>query len=274
MNKRPTRRRRSKPNYRKNKQLGSGMFMHNAIDFSSSKIIGAGGYGIIVHMPGQLSATKLLYELQDFKNLQNEATIQQTCYKLFKTYLPMVKIPRVHSVQTNPIEYKGSQYLCGITMDYLQPPSGFQEQLHMLLGYPYDDIDKEWGKQISSPVSPTNPTRGFFASPETLEMIWEEEQSSMTISTLAYLMGCSYSCMISNGIIPIDLEWVWANGFPTILDFGLCRFGTVDKIQFYYQKGLSGLADDFYIPHKGDRGYEEFMKGYLSNVMKTNITID
>ncbi len=269
-----TRRRRSKPSRRKNTQLGSGMFTNTTLDLSSSNIIGAGGYGIVVHMPGQTTATKLLYELRDCKKLQNEANIQQLCARLFKTYIPMVKIPNIHSVQTNPIEYKGSQYLCGITMDYLKPPIGFQEQLHMLLGYPCDDIDKEWGRQISSPVSDTNPTRGFFASPETLELVLEEEQSPMYIPTLAYLMGCSYSCMIMHGIIPIDLEWVWTNGFPTIIDFGLCQFGTIDKVQFLHQKGVVGLADDFYIPHKGHRGYEEFIKGYTTNVTKTSITID
>ena len=148
-------------------------------------------------------------------------------------------------------------------MDRLRPPEGFEEQFHILLGYKGDDIDSEWGMRMAEPPSDTNPTRGFFASPETLELIWKEEGSHMTIEKIATLMGKSLRLLLDNGIIPIDLEWVWSNGGLAIIDFGLCELGFVDPIEFLSKRGVRGLADDFYIPHMGDRGYTEFIESYL-----------
>ena len=183
-------------------------------------------------------------------------------YDLFQLHLPLIKIPKITDVETIPFVYKTIPYLCGIRMEYMNPPKGFDEQVHILLGYDGDDIDSEWGATTSKPVSDTNPTRGFFASPETMEMIWDQDNQTMTIEKVAYWMGAALRLMIDHEIVPIDLEWVWANNTLCILDFGLCETRRVDPEQFLKAKGLRGLADDIYVPHEGDRGYEEFIKGY------------
>jgi hypothetical protein len=36
------------------------------------------------------------------------------------------------------------------------------------------------------------------------------------------------------------------------------------KIKFLNSESSNGLKNDFYIPHKGDRGYEDFMMGYTA----------
>jgi hypothetical protein len=149
-------------------------------------------------------------------------------------------------------------------MNYLQPPVGYTTQVHTLLGYNGSDIDSVWGMKMSDPVSPTNPPRGFFASPYTLEDIWEEEGSSMTIERLSYTMGKAHRLMLNHGILPIDLEWVWSGGRLCVLDFGLCEVGFADPKKFLDDESSLGLANDFYIPHKGDRGYEEFLEGYYN----------
>jgi hypothetical protein len=235
-----------------------------SICFFDDSIVGAGGYGIVLKNPREPEVLKLFKNLDDWSAITREAEIQnyvQSC-------LSHIKVPRVTFVATRPYVYKDTTYLCGIGMEYLEPPTGFQQQVHILLGYKQDDIDSEWGATISQPVSATNPTRGFFASPETMEEIFDEEVRDMTIEKIAYQMGQALRFMIDLGVIPIDLEWVWSKGSLCILDFGLCEFGHVDPRQFLEAKGLRGIADDIYVPHEGDRGYEEFMKGYSTSTSR------
>jgi hypothetical protein len=149
-------------------------------------------------------------------------------------------------------------------MKYVEPPTGYTTQVHTVLGYHGTDIDTVWGMHIADPVSPVNPPRGFFASTYTLEDIWEDEGSTMTIETLAYQMGKAHRLMLDHGILPIDLEWVWSKGSLWILDFGLCEFGQVDPTEFLNWETSAGLKHDFYIPHEGDRGHEEFLRGYYA----------
>jgi hypothetical protein len=217
-----------------------------------------------VIVTSQEKVFKLLKDQAACEVLRREAAIQQRAHRLFQEHLPDVTVPRVSYVTTQPVFYKSVPYLCGIEMDRLEPPAGFDEQVHTLLGYDGDDIDSEWGMRMADPVSKTNPTRGFFASPETLELIWNEEGSPMTIEKIAELMGKGLRLLIDNGILPNDLEWVWSNGRLAVIDFGLCEFGVVDPLEFLSKKGLRGLADDFYSPHEGDQGYTDFMKGYLT----------
>jgi hypothetical protein len=147
-------------------------------------------------------------------------------------------------------------------MTYLEPPSEYTTQVHTLLGYTGSDIDSVWGMRTIDPVSPSNPPRGFFASSYTLEDIWEDEDSSMTIEKLASLMGKAHRLMVEHGILPIDLEWVWSGGRLCVIDFGLCEYGHIDPMKLLEDKSSIGLANDFYIPHKGDRGYDAFLEEY------------
>ncbi len=236
------------------------------LNFENCGVLGAGGYGIVITSPIRRKVFKLLYDVTECGALEKEAAIQYRASELFAQQLPAVRVPTLHHVFTRPVTYNKVQYLCGIEMELLRPPEGFDEQVHMLLGYKEDDIDAEWGRQMGQPVSVANPTRGFFASPDTLELIWQREgtAAAMTPERLAYLMGRSLRLLVDNGIIPIDVEWVWSDGHPYIIDFGLCEFGYVDPFVFLKKAGLRGLADDIYVPHEGDKGYDEFMDGYFS----------
>lgn len=252
--KRTHKRRRTKI---KRRMIGGG-------DFSSARIIGAGGFGIIIHTNDDPNAYKLLYDIEACSELQNEIRIQKACYNLFKNHKSIdAWIPNVTWSSSEPIIFQGVRYLCGIGMTYLPPPLDFTEQVHILLSNTAGDLDSEWGRRIGQPISETNPTRGFFASVNTLEWLWSQEKSTMTIERMAWIMGSAYRIMLNAGIIPIDLEWVWSDGKPWIIDFGMCRFGFVDPLVFLHKHGVEGLADEFYWPHPGERGYEEFMRGFL-----------
>ena len=236
------------------------------LDINDASTVGAGGYGIVVRSPRSKETFKLLYDIQACEELRTEARLQEIAYRVLKRYLPEVGIPKITYVSTEPILFQSSRYLCGIGMKYLEPPLDFDESVHILLGYNQDDIDTSWGRRVGEPVSPvTNPTRGFFASPETAEWIWKAEGSEMTIEKLTYLMGRAYSLLIKHSIIPVDLEWVWSEGKPWIIDWGLCIEGVCDKDRILEDKSSSGLGSDFYIPHKGDRGYSEFLEGFFQD---------
>lgn len=228
---------------------------------SSANIIGAGGYGIVVRSKEGSTAYKLLYDIDACSELQNEIAMQRAAHSLLSPY-SYVGVPHITWTSSQPILFRGVRYLCGIGMTYLQPPLDFTEQVHILLSNKAGDLDTEWGRRIGEPVSETNPTRGFFASANTLEWIWSQEKSSMTIERMAWIMGSVYRILLDAGILPTDLEWVWSNGKPWIIDFGLSRFSVVDPWTFLHKHGLEGLADDFYRPHQGERGFDEFMKGF------------
>ena len=143
-------------------------------------------------------------------------------------------------------------------MEYLPPPLDFEEQVHMVFGYNGSELDSSWAASIKDPISSDNPTRGFFASADTMKSIWAEEGSSMTLETMSYLMGHGFRSMIDAGIVPIDIEWVWSKGSPWIIDFGLCHEGTVNPEEFLLNKGSDGLGSDFYWPRN-----EAFLAGYF-----------
>jgi hypothetical protein len=226
-----------------------------------SPVIGAGGYGIVLKDKNQV--VKLFIDTESCNELKLETQIHQDIYKLVIKYTPYIHVPKIDFIQSEPIEYKDKKYLCGIGMEYLEPPLDFKEQVHCCLGYQHDDIDSSWGQRMGLPISETNPTRGFFASPETLEYIWNQEMSNMTIDILAFQMGTCLRMILDNGILPIDIEFVWSGGKLCMIDFGLCEYGHINAEHFLKKHGLRGLADDFYIPHEGQRGYGAFIKGYM-----------
>lgn len=230
------------------------------LDLTNTIIFGAGGYGIVIK--DKKEVYKLFIELDACKLVKNEVIIQEKAYKLFNSNNIPIGIPKITYYSNDIVKYRNKSYLCGIGMEFLKPPLDFEESVHILLGYKHDDIDTSWGQTYSKEVSNTNPTRGFFASPDTMEYIWKNENSIMTIEKLAFLMGQSLRLLIDNGILPIDIEWIWSNGKPWIIDFGLCELGNVDPLTFLKKSGLCGLASDYYIPHIGDRGYNEFISGF------------
>jgi hypothetical protein len=238
--------------------------------YPKAYIKGAGGYGVVVATePNPIRVWKHLYNPHAYSECVNEAQIMFQVQEI-KKKIPEIHIPTLYQYDFDTVLLQEKPHMRGLDMEFIPPPHGFKEQVHMLLGYKGDDTDEEWGVKMAEPVGPENWTRGFFASPETLEMIWKEEGSEMTIERLAFIMGKTYRALLEINVLPIDLEWVWSNGKPTLLDFGLCEFAPMlplDPYAFLRKKGLRGLADDFYIPHEGNRGYEEFMKGFETLVI-------
>jgi hypothetical protein len=260
--KRMTKRKGKGKGKRNKKQGGKSGNIYRILNIDNSNIIGAGGYGLVI--THQNDVIKLLLDIEACQELQDEVKIHQDIYRLLKQ-CDFIKVPRITFFQTKPIQYKNKVYLCGIGMKLLHPPLDFTEQVHCCLGYEQNDIDTSWGQKSSEPVSNINPTRGFFASIDTLEYIWKMEKSIMTIEKLAYQMGYTIGILLKNGILPNDVEWVWSDGKLGLIDFGLCEYGYKTPDIYVKSHGLCGLADDIYVPHMGQRGYDDFLKGlYIS----------
>ena len=225
----------------------------------TTKILGAGGFGTVVQTRNR--AIKLFYDQIACESLKEEARIQ---LKASKILAGIIKVPRINAVTTRPFIWNEKQYLCGVAMTAVKPPSEFGgHQLHVLLGYDGNDIDTVWLKDSGKPPGPENPPRGFFASPETMEDHWETVGSKWTVARVAHTMGLTLGTLIAGGIVPIDLEFVYgADDELWLIDFGLCRFGQVDAQTFLHARGTEGLAAEIYIPQEGHRGRAEFLEGY------------
>lgn len=231
------------------------------IDEDNSKIVGSGNFGLVI--TNQISVLKLFYDIFSCSALFQEAKIQEKAYKLLQG---IVYVPKIEEVFSHITSYKNRDFLCGIKMEKVPIIEPYRAVMHMPLGYKQYDIDTIWTKDYRNPISQTNPPRGYYASNETLEEEWEEEGVDLTIEKVAYTMGISLRKLIDNGIIPMDLEWIYGGeGKIYLIDFGLCEFGNVDPIRFLEGKSSRTLGVDYYIPGKGHRGREEFLLGYYGS---------
>jgi hypothetical protein len=239
---------------RKRKRAGR---LERVFNLNNSEILGAGGYGIVLTTGRR--AIKLLYDLDACRDLYREAQIQEKARRILEG---IVRVPKVYSYMSYPIQVKNTHYLCGIEMERIPVLEEFGEPLHILLGYSGGDINTSWGRSSATEISPENPSRGFFAGPDILEEIFADD--GITLEGVALTMGVALRALLDGGILPNDLEFIYGgDGKIYLADFGLCEFGKADPEEFLNRQSSSGLRGDIYIPHKGNRGYEEFMEGFL-----------
>lgn len=230
--------------------------LERVLNLNSSEILGAGGYGIVVSSGRK--AVKLLYDLDACKSLYKEAKLQERARELLEG---IVHVPRIYSYMSHPIVVKEVQYLCGIEMERIPVFPEIGEPLHMLLGYSDpDDINMSWGRTTSKSIGPENPSRGFFAGADLLEEILEAD--GLSLEWVARTMGIALRKLLDGGILPNDLEWIYGGkGNIYLIDFGLCAFGKMDPSEFL---NSSWMHRDIYFPQERDRGYTEFLEGFLA----------
>jgi hypothetical protein len=240
---------------------GAGKLEKIAYIPDNSNIIGAGNFGLVVkNRRNSSSVIKLFYDIFTCNALPKEAALQIAAQKALKGIALVPKIKNLFSHTTN---FKDKTYLCGIEMERVPIPDGFDSPVHMLLGYDQYDIDTEWGRSMARPVGPDNPTRGFHAGPAMLEAIWEDEGTDMTIENLAFTMGKGTAALLEAGILPLDIEWIYGgNGLLYVIDFGLAEFRHVDKNVYLLGRSSESLSVNYYVPKPGMRGWEEFYRGF------------
>jgi hypothetical protein len=224
--------------------------------------LGAGSFGTVVLGINQNIAIKLINDVSQCKEMYNEAELQLQARKILEISTPTVSIPDVFFIENKNIKYRNKTYLCGIGMTYIPFPNSYNECVHITLGYYGNDINSSWGVETLKPVGPENPTRGFFADANHLEDIWEAEGSDMTIDHLATIMGHATGSLVRQGFLPLDVEWIWSKGRPWLIDFGMCKLGQIEPLEFL-KYPIYGPEADVYMPKVGDEGHTEFMRGYL-----------
>lgn len=229
----------------------------------SVPVIGAGSFGLMVRSFNPDIAIKLIYDLDGCKDMYHEAAMQTKARDILAASCPDVGVPEVYYIENKELRYRGRRYLCGIGMTYLPFPKGYNECVHITLGYIGYDLNTSWGVETLKPVGPDNPTRGFFADANRLEDIWETEGSYMSVERLAAIMGRATAGLVSAGYLPIDVEWIWSGGRPWLIDFGMCRLGNMTR-EAFLNYPVYGPNADIYIPKAGDEGYDAFMNAYLS----------
>lgn len=233
--------------------------MDNLLNITNkSTVLGAGGFGQI--FTKQNHVVKLLYDINACKDLENEVVIQTAGRQVLQN---IVKVPEIYAHKTIHKTFRQQIYLCGIAMERIYGlPEYNGELIHLMLGEPISK-SRYKGRQTSKPINANNPSRGFFANPTKVIDILDEYDSKYTLNSIAHTMGKTCRTLINNNIVPIDLEFVYgANDTLSVIDFGLCRFGQVDPIQFLHSKGKEGLASEPYIPQEGHQGREAFLTGY------------
>lgn len=225
-------------------------------------ILGAGSFGLVISNDDTY-ATKLFYDLTSPEEIIKEVNLQNKAYEILQG---IVHVPKIYEYQTNITTFNDINYLYGIKMDKVPIIEPYRALMHMPLGYKQHDLDTIWTKDYRSPLSETNPPRGYYASNETLEEEWEEEKIDLTIEKVSYTMGIAIRKLVDNGIVPIDLEWIYGgDGKIYLIDFGLCEFGNIDSIRFIEGKSSRTLGIDYYVPGKEHRGRKEFLLGYYSS---------
>jgi hypothetical protein len=95
-----------------------------------ARILGAGGYGLVISAGSK--AKKLFYDLDAAASIREEAEIQQKALRLLAG---VVSVPEIYTVRSLQISWNGSRYLDGIEMGAVPCVDGWNEQIHILLGY-------------------------------------------------------------------------------------------------------------------------------------------
>ena len=223
-------------------------------------IIGGGGYGLVALKDDK--ATKYFYDIESCEKIKEEAAIQKRVRQIFIDNKVNIRVPEIYNLYNFNQKINDKTMLYGIEMEYvpiLKAIDGINSQIHLAFGYTQDDIDSEWI------VKDSNIPRGFYASQEMIELILEERKSKLSIDDITTTMGKGIALLLTNNIIPNDVEWILDNDLNIwMIDFGLCREGKISLEKYLHKTGVEGLANDIYVPKKGMKGYERFIESYMN----------
>ena len=254
------------------------------------RCLGGGGYGIVVDAstssapsaPLALNvalALKLFRDVNSCEKLSMEVKIQKLAYELG------IKTPKIiehfdKKIIVN-IEGVGTEFLCGILMEKIEPLI-YGVQFHILL-------NKNVDTDIDTIVYTNDSPRGFYGSPELLEAMFNDLKNGDAsdiiffhskylkmgfkkyIQNIAYQMGVMLQTMVKGKIRPIDVEFIIDKyGDLWMIDFGLCEFHENQKLQdFLDDKSWRGLYNDMYIPNIDSELRQWFNEGTSStNVVR------
>lgn len=250
------------------------------------KIIGSGGFGLVVKSNQTNTVVKLLYSAKSCEDAQIEYLTHLSIYDNIKQYLSKYQL-----CISAPIDYENTtivkfskEFSCYYRMSYINSfdKNGLyhiilkEENVHMM--------NKLIGRVYTEPVSSSNPSRGFFATASYLKNLLEREPSHTkkdlkTVEDLTFRLGLIFALLIFKcHYLPTDAEYVLARNHigqicVCVLDFGMFSRINFDlkevlpnKHMFILNKIVQNLQDirdiDLYFPYEDDELYPTFIEGF------------
>lgn len=209
--------------------------------------LGYGSSGVVVRNNDlhPSHALKLYSAPADEAAILREGSIQAAAARSLPHTL---RVPKVHTVLRRPVVFDDADYIAGIYMD---PVPGHREldgaQLHIPLGA---DLERdEWHPG------------GFFPTVSTLDQYLVFRESYHTIVSIARAMGKAHRTLLDAGIIPDHVKFLYgADDHIWMVGFRHCRTGYMDPLDWVHDRRREVEP---YAPREGQRGYEEYMEGFL-----------
>ena len=270
------------------------------------KIIGSGGFGLIVKHKDEDVVAKMLYgggcDASEIEFRKHERIYQ--AFQKVKTYLPphtlynQICISKPLGFDRDSVVKFGQSFDCFYLMTLLK---NLDQELARSAGlyHVIDDgykayVDKVVGRRFSEPISTQNPSRGFFASysyiaEHILPNLSPEEKGGMTtIKDIIECMGFAVGIIIFlAGYIPADVEYTLGLSDSelclAVLDFGMVTEITFNpdavlegqkekKLNLIAQTLVSTLEVDIYLP-QDDALKSIFLEG-MKDAVDTSIAIN
>jgi hypothetical protein len=249
-----------------------------------TKILGAGGYGMIVSSDINSNVTKLYYEKDKCGEMTAEYLHFITVFNAFNDNpYPQIMIPEPKKIDNRQIIFGEKEFQCGIEMKRILPLSIMSEYkngiIHVILKEEYKkQLNKERGREYGE-ITDLNPSRGFEATGSYIEnnilpkLNKDEKGIIESIEDIAYMMGISFTTLFIHAeIYPVDVEYCLGNNDGKVnlvmMDFGMCEFiDYLDSVDTICNKLLEGnekavgALDDIYLPSKKDPTFTRFSEG-------------
>jgi hypothetical protein len=231
---------------------------YNIIDELEKKELLGCGSTAVIYGDGPDQVQKRFFN--DDWQYKEEVDMQRKIQELLKEF--PVRVPDIYGTHLHkPIIY----------MERIHPPSNFAPHLiHLALGYTGEDIDCLWY------INGTRLPRGFYAGIETiLSLTHVNYWSHITINYITHLMGSIIKHLLSNCIIPIGIEWsIDRNGRIWLSDFGSCKYGYAEPVQYFYMGYTENTIRDIYTPIIQQNGYNSYYDGYFGHPIEVMRDID
>nr|QBK87532.1 MAG: hypothetical protein LCMAC201_04430 [Marseillevirus LCMAC201] len=236
-----------------------------------NKILGAGGFGVIIKKEDSNIVGKFLIDPKDCNEAEIEYRKHLAAYEAFKyaqaktNKYPQLCISRPLDFSNKSQIVMGKRYSCYYLMTelYSVDKNGLyhivsQQETYQKL------LNRVVGKHYDLPVSEENPSRGFFATYDYItENILQSSDNTLgvllNISDLIRYIGYSFGVLLFIAeLFPRDVEYVLGrdnNGMLcfTVLDFGMTKridFNTNDDMLATLANQIVGdlLDVDIYFP--------------------------
>jgi hypothetical protein len=225
-----------------------------------TKIIGSGGFGLIVKHKSMPVVMKLLYDgncddskIEFEKHYNIYSAFSLASKKLSIEYSNLASnykeicVSRPLAFENRKIEMFDKIFACYYLMSFLNPLTlNNNSSLYHIINDEYKStVDKSLGRVYSLPISENNPSRGFFASYSYItDVIFPsltEDQKGVlnNIDVLIQYMGFSFGLITFVAeYFPKDVEYTLGTTDEGKLCFCVLDFGMTSKLDFNFDTPL------------------------------------